>query len=138
MTVLARGTEIDGTTWELDVSGGPSMLSLSVSATLVDGQRQWGSGSSGSAVHRGNRIVVTTGSNDTGPLTFIASVAPDVRAVVVTLSDGTREDLVLHGDPDRWGARIAVLLHPRDVDIHRVDLFDADGAPLPERDLTDH
>ena len=136
VTILARGVEADGTQWELDVSGGPSELRTMVTPALVDGRRPWGSGSGGPAVHRGRRISVSTGSGDNCPTTFIARVTPDVRAVVVTLSDGTREDLVLHGDPQRWGARIAVLMHPHSVDVHRIDLFDAAGTPLPERDPT--
>lgn len=68
-----------------------------------------------------------------GPCHFLARVAADVCAVVVTVSDGTREDLVLHGDPEFWGARVAVLVHPRQLDIHRVDLIGSDGSPLPDR-----
>ena len=51
---------------------------------------------------------------------MIVRVAPDVRAVVATLSDGTREDLRLHGDADLLGVRIAVLVYPAELDLHRL------------------
>ena len=47
------------------------------------------------------------------------------------MSDGIREDLMLYGDPARYGARVAVLVYPRGNDIHRVDLLDDRGHLLP-------
>jgi len=38
-----------------------------------------------------------------GDRAFIVRVTPDFGAVVVMLSDGTREELVLHGDAERLG-----------------------------------
>ena len=46
------------------------------------------------------------------------------------MSDGTREDLVLHSLDDEPGLRIGVLVYPRRLDIHRVDLVGHAGAPL--------
>ena len=101
-----------------------------VSVTLLDGHSQWGMGCGGPATHHGERVNVFVGVGDRGPRMFIARVTSDVRAVVVTLSDGTREDLVLYGNHEQLGARIAVLVYRRDLDIHRVDLVGFDGATL--------
>ena len=54
----------------------------------------------------------------------------DVRAVVVHLSDGTREDLLVADDPRRRCLRWSVLLYPRHLDVRRIDVYDADGAAL--------
>ena len=132
MTVLVSGTEADGTTWELDVSGDARDLSTVVSQRRPDGTRPWGIGCGGPAVEPGRRVMVCVGAADEALRTFIARVAPDVRAVVVTLSDGSREDLVLHGDPERFGARVAVLVYRSDLDVHRVDLIGHDGHVPPD------
>lgn len=132
MTVLASGTEADGTTWELDVAGDARDLSTMVLQKRPDSRRPWGIGCGGPAVEPGRRVKVCVGAADDGLRTFIARVTPDVRAVVVTLSEGSREDLVLHGDPVRLGVRIAVLVYRSDLDIHRVDLIGHDGHVLPD------
>jgi hypothetical protein len=71
------------------------------------------------------------GASDTGPRTFIARVNRHVRAVVVALSDGTREDLILHAVKAASGLRVGVLVYPSGLDIHRVDLFGHSGELLP-------
>lgn len=131
MTILATGAGSEGCRWELEVSGDRRELLTMVKVTLADGRTPWGVGCAGPPVYPGSRVNVCTGSDGAGPRTFIARVTPDVRAVVVALSDGTREDLVLHGDGDRLGVRIGVLVYPRELDIHRVDLLDHAGSPLP-------
>lgn len=131
--MIAHGDGHDGATWDLDLDGDATELFTMVKVTLANGRTPWGSGCGGPAIYPGRRINVCTGSSDTGPNTFIARVAPDVRAVVVKLSDGTREDLTLHGDPDQIGARVAVLVYQRDLDIHRIDLLAIDGTILPEQ-----
>ena len=105
MTVLARGAGPDATRWELNVSGDVDDLRTMVNVTLADGRRPWGSGCGGPALYPGKRINVCIGSSDHTPSTFLARVTADVRAVVVTMSDGAREDLMLHGDADQLGAR---------------------------------
>jgi len=132
MVQLATGTAADGTTWELDVSGGAEDLHTMVSQKRPDGRTPWGGGCGGPAVPPGRRVTVSMGVADDAMRTFIARVSADVRAVVVTLSDGTREDLILHGDPAELGARVAVLLYDRELDVHRVDLLGHDGQTLPE------
>jgi len=132
MAVLATGTAADGTTWELEVSGDAGDLHTMVCQERPDGRRPWGGGCGGPAVQPGRRVTVSMGVADGALRTFIARVSVDVRAVVVTLSDGTREDLILHGDPTELGARVAVLLYDRELDVHRVDLLGHDGQALPE------
>ena len=132
MAVFATGTAADGTTWELEVSGDASDLHTMVRQRRPDGREPWGIGAAGPALPPGRRIMVSTGVADDALQTFIARVSAEVRAVVVTLSDGTREDLVLHGDAARLGARVAVLVYGRELDIHRVDLLGHDGQVLLE------
>jgi len=133
VAVLASGHGADGASWELDVSGDASGLRTTVNVTLPDGRRPWGGGiGGGPALEPSSRVNAYVGASDEGPRTFIARVAPDVRAVVVRLSDGTREDLTLHGDAHQLGARVAVLVYPRHLDIHRVDLYGEDGETLSE------
>lgn len=132
VAVIARGCSTDGDLWELDTAAHDRELLTSVQVTTPDGQRLWATGCSGPAQQPGRRVSTAWGRNGIGPTTFIARVAADVTAVVVTLSDGTREDLTLHGDISTLGVRIAVLVHPRHLDVHRLDLIAADGTRLPE------
>jgi hypothetical protein len=36
----------------------------------------------------------------------------------------------LHGDITEFGARVGVLVHPRHLDSHRLDVIGANGEPL--------
>ncbi|MHA3700546.1 hypothetical protein ACXR2U_00040 [Jatrophihabitans sp. YIM 134969] len=130
MAVIGGGALEDGGRWELDVEGDADDLLTTVHVTRPDGHRPWSLGCGGPALHPGARLNLCAGSTDEGPSTVIARVADDVAAVVVMLSDGTREDLVLHGDPAALGARVAVLVHPASLDVHRIDLLDRDGREL--------
>jgi hypothetical protein len=132
VTVIATGRTLEGDSWQLDVSTGsePGELSTMVNVQLADGRSLWGGGCGGPAVYPGRRVSTYWGADDHGPRTLIARVTPDVRAVVVAMSDGTREDLILHGDVDALGARVAVLVYARGLDVHRVDLFGSSGEPL--------
>jgi len=51
----------------------------------------------------------------------------------VTLSDARRDRLMLYSDPTHTGVGLAALVYPQDLDIHRIDLLDASGDPLPDR-----
>jgi hypothetical protein len=82
-------------------------------------------------MYPGRHITTYSGAADFGPRTFIARVASDVRALIITLSDGTREDVQLHGDMSELGAPIGVLVYPRHLDIHRLDLIGTNGEILP-------
>jgi hypothetical protein len=132
MSVIASGCSADGDMWHLDVDvdRDTGELATGVTIELPDGSRPWGGGCAGPPVPPGRHISTYSGAADFGPRTFIARVTADVRALIVTLSDGTREDLQLHGDIAEFGARIGVLVYPRDLDIHRLDVIGANGESL--------
>jgi hypothetical protein len=132
MSVIASGYTVDGDMWHLDaaVNGDTGDLAIGVRIELPDGSRPWGAGCGGPPVPPGQHINAYVGAADFGPRTFIARVTADVRALIVTLSDGTREDLQLHGDISELGARIGLLVYPRQLDIHRLDVIGANGEPL--------
>ena len=78
------------------------------------------------------RVATFVGRSGPSSHLVIVRVADDVRAVVATLSDGTREDLALHGDAAILGVRVAVLVYPPDLDLHRLVLLDTLGQELPD------
>jgi len=133
MSVIASGYSTDGDIWHLDaaVDRDTGELFIGVGIELPDGSRPWGGGCAGPPVPPGRHISTYIGAADFGPRTFIARVTAEVRALIVTLSDGTREDLQLHGDIVEFGARIGVLVYPRHLDIHRLDLIGTNGEMLP-------
>jgi hypothetical protein len=132
--VIASGYSVDGDVWHLDaaVNRDTGELATGVTIELPDGSRPWGGGCVGPPAPPGRHITTYSGASDFGPRTFIARVTAEVRAVVVTLSDGTREDVQLHGDISEFGARIGVLVYPRYLDIHRLDLVGASGEMLEQ------
>jgi hypothetical protein len=131
MSVIASGRTADADSWELRVSTDPVTgdLFTPVDVTAADGSKPWGGGCRGE-VPPAQRLNTYFGAADTAPRIFIARVTSDVRAVVVTMSDGTREDLVLHRVPVHHAIRVGVLVYPRDLDVHRVDLVDLNGDSL--------
>jgi hypothetical protein len=131
MTGIASGRTAEADSWELTVSSRPATgdLVTLVNVRLADGSAVWGGGCGG-GVPPAERLRTYAGAGDTGPRTFLARVATEVRAVVVTLSDGSRQDLVLHAVPDELRLRVGVLVYPRALDIHRVDLVGHDGEAL--------
>jgi hypothetical protein len=132
MSVIASGYSVDGDIWHLAaaVNRATGELTTDVAIELPDGSRPWGGGCGGPPVSPGRRVTTYSGVADFGPRTFVARVTADVRALIVTLSDGTREDLQLHGDIGEFGVRIGVLVYPRRLGIHRVDLIGTDGETL--------
>ncbi len=131
MAVVASGRTVEADSWDLDVSTDPETgdLFTFVNIKRADGSTGWGGGC-GDSVPPNTRLNTYFGASDAGPRIFIARVNSDVRAVVVALSDGTREDLVLHAVKDAPALKVAVLVYPRGLDIHRVDLFGHSGEPL--------
>ena len=81
----------------------------------------------------GMRLGTCTQHDDVGPDQTILGVAGDVSGVVVTLSDGRRERLLLYSDLTHPGVSLAAPVNPRNLDIHRIDLLDTSGEPLPDR-----
>jgi hypothetical protein len=131
MSVIASGRTADADSWELRVSTDPvtgDLLTL-VQVTTAGGSKPWGDGCGGQVPPR-QRLDTYFGAGDTGPRILITRVASGVRAVVVTLSDGTREDLVLHRVPGHEAIKVGVLVYPRDLDVHRVDLVDTEDPSL--------
>ena len=132
MSVLATGWTTDADRWTLTTDPDPSGRRVGVDVTTAGGHRCWGTGCVLEPGPQTDLVQLATGSDDTGPSTLLVTARADVRAVVVRLSDGTREDLRLHALPDRSDVRVAVLVHPRRLDVHRIDLYDLTGTPLPE------
>jgi hypothetical protein len=135
MTVVASGRTDEADSWQLRVSTNADTghLITTVDIQLADDTNIWGGGCGG-VVPPEKRLSTYIGASDTGPRTFIARVTSDVRAVVVVLSDRTREDLVLHAVDDAPGLKVGVLVYPRRLDIHRVDLVGQSGESLPTED----
>jgi hypothetical protein len=73
----------------------------------------------------GWRLETSTQHDDVGPNQIILGVAGDVAAVTVTLSDGRRDRLTLYSDPTYTDVRLAALVYPRDLDVHRIDTLGA-------------
>ena len=132
MEVQADGMTVEGERWQLGVETTPRGVMAWTSVTAVDGRRCSGTGASVGLSRDGPVLGGSWGWGDSrGPHELLLWLSPVVRAVVVRLSDGTREDLRLLGDVDALGARVAVLFYPRHLDVHRIDLYGADGALLP-------
>jgi hypothetical protein len=132
VTVLAEGRTAAGEHWSLTSEPSPLGRHLGVEVTSADGHPYWGTGCILGGGPQQDPVHLTTGSDDDGPSTLTLAVRADVRAVVVLLSDGTREDLRLHPVPDRTDIRAAALVYPRRLDVHRIDLYDARGTRLPD------
>ena len=129
--MLAQGLGTGGERWTLTATPVRKRLQVMVEVVQPDGVR-WVSGSGGPALPPGRRVATFVGRSGPSSHLVIVRVTADVRAVVATLSDGTREDLRLHGDADMLGARIAVLVFPPELELQRLVLMDADGVELAE------
>ena len=129
-SVLAEGYGTGGERWTLTAIPRGRRLQTMVQVVETDGRR-WAAGSGGTALREGRRVDSFAGSSGASSHLVILRLAPDIRAVVATLSDGTREDLRLYGDVERLGVRIAVLVYPAPLDLHKLVLIGADGGELP-------
>jgi hypothetical protein len=134
VTVLAEGRTAEGEHWQLTRNSSPHEETVSVLVTSVDGHPYGGTGCGLDDPPLSRPGTLSTGSDDDGPAVLILQVRADVRAAVVQLSDGTREDLRLHPLPGR-DDRVAVLVHHRRLDVHRIDLYDVRGMPFPDPDV---
>jgi hypothetical protein len=132
MTVIARGTSLEGDRWVLGRDGRVGDPYTYLEVETPDGHHSKGSYGSPS-LKPGMRLGTYTGHDDVGPDQIILGVAGDVAGVTVTLSDGRRDRLRLYSDPTHAGVRLAALVYPRTLDIHRIDLLDTSGEPLPDR-----
>jgi hypothetical protein len=132
MTVLAEGRTAEGEHWTLTSEAAAGRATVGLHVTRADGHRFWGTGCGLRECPQSEPVHVTTGSDHEGPSTLLLQLRADVRAVVVTLSDGTREDLRVLAVPGRPDIRVAALAHPRRLDVHRIDLYDRSGTRLPD------
>jgi hypothetical protein len=130
-SALASGFGSGGERWTLAAEVRRGRLRAMVEVVEPAGRR-WVAGSSGPALPPGHRCATFVSRSGEGSHLVIVRVADDVRAVVATLTDGTREDLRLHGDPAVLGARLAVLVHPPGLALQRLAILGQDGAELPE------
>ncbi len=129
--VLASGFGSGGERWTLVATPGPGRLRAMVEV-VEPTDRRWVAGSAGPALPSGQRCATFVGRSGEGAHLVIVRVADDVRAVVATMTDGSREDLRLHGDAGVLGARLAVLVYPAGLDLQRLAVLGADGEELPE------
>ncbi len=120
-----------GERWTMTVHASGGRLRAMVEVVEPSGFR-WVAGSSAPALPPGRRVAVFAGRSGRSARLLIIRVAADVRAVVAVLSAGAREDLRLHGDPAVLGARLAVLVHPADLELASMTLIGTDGSELPE------
>jgi hypothetical protein len=125
MGVVGTGCSAEGDRWTVTVDGSARTI---LDVQTFDGRRQVAG--SGSLLEPGRRFSTWTGLDDEGPHRILVFVSSDVRAVVATLSDGTREDLTLHSASELGAVRVAALVYPRRLDLHRLVLRDRDGAEL--------
>ncbi len=129
--VLGQGVAMDGARWTLTAEFARHGLYTMAQVVDADGHR-WGGGMGGPPLWPGSRVNSSVHSADRGPHLMVLRVAVDVRATVAILSDGTREDLRLWGDVNRLMVRAAVLIYPRELDLHRLVLLDHHGQELPD------
>jgi hypothetical protein len=129
--VLAEGLGTGGERWTLTTDGTGRRRRTMVQVVETDGRR-WGAGFGGPPLPPGRRLATFVGRSGAGAHLVIVRAAADVRAVVATLSDGSREDLSLHGDPVEFGARLAVLVYPAELDLHGLVMLDGNGRELPD------
>ncbi|WP_432574406.1 hypothetical protein [Kineococcus sp. SYSU DK005] len=131
-TLLLSGTALDGAQWTLHAEDTPRGPGVVLDVRTAEGRRCWGTAQRCTPLPPRQ---VLTGAWGTGevdePATWLLTLHAEVRAVVVHLSDGTREDLRVADDPHCTNVRWAVLAHPRHLDVHRVELYDTAGAALP-------
>lgn len=129
---VLSGTTAEGERWTLHGEETPRGPGVRLELRTAAGRRCWGTGARSTPLPAGQVVGGVQSSGDVDePATWLLKLRSDVRAVVVHLSDGTREDLRLADDPHDPGLRWAVLAHPRHLDVHRVDAHDATGAVLP-------
>jgi hypothetical protein len=132
VTVIGSGTSLEGDRWVLATDGDDGDPITFLEVETPNGHHSKG-GYQGPPLSPVMRLASYTRHDDVGPDQIILRVAGDVAGVTVTLSDGRLDRLMLHSDPTHTGVGLAALVYPRDLDIHRIDLLDASGEPLPDR-----
>ncbi|WP_337062652.1 hypothetical protein [Kineococcus sp. G2] len=130
-TLLLSGTAVDGAQWTLRSEDTPRGPGVVLTMRTAAGRQCWGTAERCTPLPPGQVVGGGWGRGDADePATWLMKLRADVRAVVVHLSDGTREDLRVVDDPHRNDVRWAVLAYPRHLDVHRTDVYDANGEAL--------
>jgi len=132
VTVIGSGTSLEGDRWVLEATGDDGDPVTTLGVETPNGDHSKG-GYGSPPLPPGWRLATYTQGDDVGPNQIILSVAGDVAGVTVTLSDGRCDRLTLYSDPTHPGVGLVALVYPRNLDIHRIDLLDASGEPLPDR-----
>ena len=132
MTMIGSGTSLEGDRWVLGTDDDDDDPVMWLEVETPNGHHSKG-GYQGPPLSPGTRLATYTRHDDAGPDQIILRLGGDVAGVTVTLSDGRRDRLTLYSDPTHPGVGLAVLVYPRNLDIHRIDLSDASGEPLPDR-----
>jgi hypothetical protein len=128
---MAEGFGAGGERWTLLTDGTGRRRRTMVQVVETDGRR-WGAGFGGPPLPPGRRLATFVGRSGGGAHLVIVRAAADVHAAVATLTDGSREDLTLHGDAAELGSRLAVLVFPAELDLHALVALDRDGHVLPD------
>ena len=136
MDIVLRGVSTQGERWTLSSEQTPLGPGVSLQVRTAQGRWLRESVDFSTPLHPGKVLAGELSDGAPGePCTLVLKLRADVRAVVVHLSDGTREDLLVGEDPHRPCLRWAVLLYPRHLDVRRIDVHDAHGAALHDRRL---
>jgi hypothetical protein len=133
VTVIGSGTSLEGDRWVLETDDDDDDDPVTWLAVETPTGHHSKGGYGSPPLPPGKRLATYTRHDDVGPDQIILRVARDVERAIVTLSDGRRERLTLFSHPTHPGVMLAALVYPRDLDIHRIDLLDASGEPLPDR-----
>lgn len=122
---------MDGVRWTLTAEFARHGLYTMAQVVDADGHR-WGGGMGGPPLWPGSRVNSSVPSADRGP-------ASDGPASGGGRAGHRRHSQRWHppgspmwGDVNRLGARAAVLIYPRELDLHRLLLLDHRGQELPD------
>ena len=132
--VVLRGTGPEGERWTLSSEDTPLGPGVSLEVRCRQGHRRFGSAEFSTPLPPGKVLAGDLSDGGPGePCTLVLKLSADVHAVLVHLSDGTRQDPVVADDPRQPRLRWSVLLYPRHLDVRRIDVHDARGAALHDR-----
>jgi hypothetical protein len=132
VTVIGSWTSLEGDQCVLGRDGDDRDSAIFLKVEPPHGHHSKG-GYQGRPLAPGMRLATYTRHDDVCPDQIILTVSGDVAGVTVTLSDRRSDRLTLYSFPTYPGVGLAALVYPRNLDIHRIDLLNASGEPLPDR-----
>ena len=131
-TLMLSGTITGGAQWTLSSDDTPPVPGVVLQVRTATEQPYWSTGSPSTPLPPSQVIGGAPFSGDDDePVTWLMKLHTDVRTVIVQLSDGTREDLYVMDDLHHPGVRWAVLAHPHQLHVDRVDVYDVNDTALP-------